>query len=295
MTELGMKKIIMISAFVVSLLSAGIVHAAEIKVGVMAPRGALKTMKRWGELGKYLAAEVGSPVKIVPLKPGETVGAVKDGSVDYMLSNPVLAVALKHKLGAETLTTMKKKSGVQFAGVIFAKKGNGISKLSDLKGKKVMGFKFKRSAAAYVFQVKALKDKGIDPHKDFAVFKEAKKQDDIVLAVKSGIFHAGFVKSGLIESMAKEGKVNLSDLTIINKQSDSLSHVHSTALYPEWCMSASKNANAGEKGKIKAALLKMTASTPASKKAKIVGFVDALSLDGLSGTLKSLNLPPFNK
>jgi len=281
--------------FLVSFLSVGLVQAAEIKVGVMAPRGALKALKRWSELGKYLSAEVGSPIKIVPLKPGETVKAVKDGKVSYMLSNPVLAVAMKHKLGAETIATMKKKSGVQFAGVIFSKKGSGIAKASDLKGKKVMGFKFKRSAAAYVFQVKALKDLGIDPHKDFAVFKEAKKQDDIVLAVKSGIFDAGFVKSGLIESMAKEGKASLSDFTIINKKSDSLSHVHSTALYPEWSMSASKNTDAGEKGKIKAALLKMTASSAASKKAKIVGFVDALSLDGLSGTLKSLKLPPFNK
>lgn len=295
MTELGMKKIIMVSAFIVSLLSAGIVHAAEIKVGVMAPRGALKTMKRWGELGKYLAAEVGSPVKIVPLKPGETVEAVSNGSVAYMLSNPVLAVALKHKLGAETLVTMNKKSGKEFAGVIFSKKGSGISKAADLKGKKVMGFKFKRSAAAYVFQVKHLMDQGINPHKDFAVFKEAKKQDDIVLAVKSGIFDAGFVKSGLIESMAKEGKVSMNDFTIIDQKSDSLSNVHSTALYPEWCMSASKNANAGNKAKIKAALLKLVAATPASKKAKIVGFVEPLSLASLSGTLKSLKLPPFNQ
>lgn len=291
-----MKKIIMIGAFIVSLLGVGITNAvAEVKVGVMAPRGALKALKRWGELGKYLSAEIGSPVKIVPLKPDKTVSAVSNGDVDYMLSNPVLAVALKHKLGAETLTTMKKKSGVQFAGVIFAKKGNGVTKASDLKGKKVMGFKFKRSAAAYVFQVKALKDLGVDPHKDFAVFKEAKKQDDVVLAVKSGIFDAGFVKSGLIESMSKEGKVSLSDFTIINKQSDSLAHVHSTALYPEWCFSASKSANAAVKGKVKAALLKMTANTPASKKGKIVGFVDALSLDGLSDTLKSLKLPPFDQ
>jgi len=290
-----MKRLILIGAFIVSLLGAGFVSAAEIKVGVMAPRGALKAMKRWGDLGGYLTNEVGSTVKIVPLKPGETVDAVATGSVDYMLSNPVLAVALKHKLGAETLATMNKKSGNQFAGVIFAKKGNGVTTVAGLKGKKVMAFKFKRSAAAYVFQVKHLKDKGINPHKDFAVFKEAKKQDDIVLAVKSGIFDAGFVKSGLLESMAKENKVSLSDFTIIDKQSDSLSKVHSTVLYPEWCMSASKSANAADKAKIKAALLKMTASTPASKKAKIVGFVDALSLDGLSETLKSLKLPPFNQ
>lgn len=290
--EHKVKKIIVVGTFIVSLLSVGMVSAAEVKIGVQAPRGALKALKRWGELGKYLAAELGGPVKIVPLQPGAFAPAVTDGKVDYTLSNPVVAVILQHKLGAQPLVTINKKSGSQFAGVILSKKGSGISKAADLKGKKVMGFKFKRSAAAYVFQVKHLMDKGIDPHKDFSVFKEAKKQDDIVLAVKAGVFDAGFVKSGLLESMAKDG-IAISDFIIVDKQSDSLAAVHSTALYPEWTMSAPKNADAATTSKLKSALLKMTASTPASKKAKIVGFVNARSLDNLSATLKSLNLPPF--
>ncbi len=294
-----MKRLSIIGAFITTLVFTGtinisIANAAEIKLGVMSARGALKTMKRWNELGKYISTELGTPVTIMPLKPNETIQAVSEGSVTYMLSNPVLAVALKYKLGAEPILTMNKKSGSQFAGVIIAKKGNGITKAADLKGKKVMGFKFKRSAAAYVFQVKLLKDKGIDPHKDFAVFKEAKKQDDIVLAVRAGIFDAGFIKSGLLETMAKEG-VSIDDFTIISKKNDSLSNVHSTSLYPEWTMTAAKSADPATTAKIKTALLKLTANDPASKKAKIVGFVDALSLDGLSDTLKSLKLPPFEK
>ena len=284
----------MISAFIVSLLSTGLAHAVEIKFGVMAPRGAIKAMKRWGGLGKYLEAELGATVTVVPLKPGGFADAMKSGAIDYGLSNPVVAVILKEKLGAQALATMNKKSGSKFAGTIISKKGSGITKAADLKGKKVMAFKFKRSAAAYVFQVKHLIDKGIDPHKDFAVFKEAKKQDDIVLAVKGGFFDAGFIKSGLLESMAKEG-ISMSDFEIVDKQSDSLTSVHSTALYPEWTVSTSKTAKPEVTSKLKAALLKMTASTPASKKAKIVGFVEAVSLDGLAGTLKSLKLPPFNQ
>ena len=288
-----MKYLMKLSFVFMFIFVANSVVAAEIKVGVQASRGALKALKRWDELGKYLESEVGSTVKIVPLNPAQTINAVAGGEIDYMLSNPVLAVALKVKHGARPIATMNKKSGSQFAGVIIAKKGNGITKASDLKGKKVMGFKFKRSAAAYVFQVKHLKDKGIDPHKDFAVFKEAKKQDDIVLAVQAGIFDAGFIKSGLLESMSKEG-INLADFTIIDKQNDSLSALHSTALYPSWTMSVLKTAKTADSDKIKAALLKLTASSQASKTAKIVGFVEPLSLAKLSDTLKSLNLPPFN-
>ncbi len=156
-----------------------------------------------------------------------------------------------------------------------------------------MAFKFKRSAAAYVFQVKHLMDQGIDPHKDFAVFKEAKKQDDIVLAVKAGIFDAGFIKSGLLEAMEKEGKIKMSDFEIVDKQSDNFKHVHSTKLYPEWSVSASAKADSATSDKLKAALLKLSSGDQASKSGKIVGFAEAPNLDELDNTLKTLKLPPY--
>lgn len=290
-----MKKLLfVISLISISLIGQSLLQAAEVKVGVMASRGNLKAMKRWSEVGKYLSAETGTKVKIVPLKPNKTIKAVAAGKVDYMLANPVLTVAMQEKLGTAPLVTMKKKSGPHFAGVIIAKKGSGITKAADLKGKKVMGYKFKRSAAAYVFQVKYLMDKGIDPHKDFAVFKEAKGQDDIVLAVKAGTYDAGMIKSGLLEMMAKEGKIKLSDFIIIDPQKDGLSAVHTTKLYPQWYMSSTSKANPDLSRKIKSALLKLSSDNNASKKAKIAGFVAPLSLDDLKVTLKALKLPPYN-
>jgi len=269
---------------------ASAVHAADFKVGVQAPRSTLKAKAKWSELGKYLSAEIGQKVKIVPLKAGATVKAVKSGKVDMMLSNPVIAVLLTKKHGASVVVTVKKKSGTQFAGVIISKKGSGITTAAQTKGKKGMAFKFKKSAAAYVFQVKHLMDKGIDPHKDFASFKQAKKQDDIVLAVKAGIIDVGFVKSGLLEAMEKEGKISISDLDIVDKASDSLKHVHSTALYPEWTMTAAAKTDAATVESVKKALMKLTEDSAASKKAGIKGFVAPLDLNGLEATLSSLGL-----
>lgn len=289
-----MKKVILIATMLLTFLGVNVVQAAEIKIGVQAPRGNIKAMKRWSEVGKYLQAETGMKIKIVPLKPGRTIDAVEFGKVDFMLANPVLTLILREKLGAIPLATMNKKHGTQFAGVILSKKGSGIEKAEDLKNKKVMGFKFKRSAAAYVFQVKHLKDKGINPHKDFAVFKEAKRQDDIVLGIKSGIFDAGFVKSGLLEAMAKEGKISMSDFNIVDQKMDSLKVAHTTTLYPEWYMSATQGVDKGISAKIKASLIKLTSDNKASKKAKIVGFVEPLNLASLEKTLKTLKLPPYN-
>ncbi|NOY67142.1 MAG: phosphate/phosphite/phosphonate ABC transporter substrate-binding protein [Gammaproteobacteria bacterium] len=267
------------------------VYAASINFGVQAPRSTLKAKAKWSKLGKYLSKETGKKVKIVPLKPGATVKAVASGKVNFMLSNPVLALMLTKKQGSSVIATVKRKSGSsQFAGVIISKKGSGITKAADTKGKKGMAFKFKKSAAAYVFQVKHLKDKGIDPHKDFASFKQAKKQDDIVLAVKAGIIDVGFIKSGLLETMEKEGKISVSDFEVVDKASDSLKQVHTTVLYPEWTATASSKADAATVKAVSEALLKLSASSDASKKAGINGFVAPLELTTLENTLKSLNL-----
>jgi len=290
-----MSRIKHIIAFTLMALIAfsGVAYAKDVKIGVQAPRGALKAMKKWGELGKYLTAETGNKVVMVPLNPSKTVDAVSSGQVTYMLSNPVLAVILKEKNKSAPIATVNRKSGKYFAGVIISKKGSGITKAEHTKGKKAMAFKFKKSAAAYVFQVKHLMDKGIDPHKDFASFKEAKKQDDIVLAVKGGLIDVGFIKSGLLEAMEKEGKIKLSDFEIVDQASDNLKQVHTTKLYPQWTLTASANADPAITASIKSALLKLKPDNSASKAAKIRGFVEPLSLEALQDTLKALKLPPY--
>ncbi len=292
--ESDVKKLVLFLVAVSSVFSfTSNSYANEISVGIIANRGAIAVMKRWGELGKYLAKETGSHVRIVPLKPNKITAAAEKGSVDYILTNPVLTLIIKEKYGATPLVTLNRNSGSQFAGVIFSKKGSGITKATDLKGKKVMSYKFKKSAAAYVFQVKHVMDQNVKPHEDFAKFIEAKKQDDIVYAVRSGMMDGGFIKSGLLEAMSKEGKIKLDEFEIVDQQKDELSQVHSTALYPEWYFTATKAAKGEINKKVSAALLKLKPNHIAAKKGKIKGFVKPLSLDSMAATLKALKLPPY--
>jgi len=249
-------------------------------------------MIQWNKLGNYLTSELGEYVKIVPLTPANTVDAVKQGKVDFMLGNPVITLELKENHKATPFVTINKKYGSFFSGVIIAKAGSGITKSTDLRGKKVMSYK-RKSAAAYVFQMKHLKDNGVQ-ESDFASLEIAKKQDDIVLAVKAGVVDVGFVKSGLLESMVAEGRINLAELSIVDSQKDSLALIHSTALYPEWCVSAITKTGNATMSKMKAALLKLGSDHAAAKKAKISGFVDLEELDTLADTLRSLRMSPYN-
>jgi twitching motility protein PilJ len=282
-----------VATFAITFLSTA---AATTTIGVIAPRGELKAMKKWSEFGKYMEAKIGDNVVIKPYSPNKLVVAAKAGETDFMLANPTQAAILQEMQGATPLATLNKKSGSQFAGVIVAKKGRGIAKGEDLKGKKVMALKFRRAAGAYTFQTYHLMQKGIDPHKDFASFKEGKKQDDLVLAVKAGLIDAAFVRSGILEAMEKEGKIKMDEFVVVDQRSgDGISQVHSTDLYPEWYLMSLQGTDSEKAGKVKVAALGLKAADAAAQKAKIKGFVEPVSMDGIKAALKGLKIEPFDK
>lgn len=269
--------------------------AEDIRIGVLAPRGELKALQRWTEFGNYLGETTGQSVKIVPLAPPKVIQAAKNKEVNFVLSHPPHTVILQEKLGGKPLATLNKKSGSQFAGVIIAKKGSGISKASDLRGKKVMSLKFKVAAGAYIFQTYHLKKKGIDVHSDFAFLKQGKKQDDLVLGVQAGVIDAAFVRSGLLEAMEKEGKIKVSDFVIVDQRKDkNFKLLHTTVLYPEWYLTSLKGNSPTLSKKVKTAARQMKSDTKASKTAKINGFIDPISLTGMKSALKSLKIAPYD-
>lgn len=289
-----MSKVKLLGSIFILLFATNLAQAA-VSIGVQAPRGALKAMAEWGELGKYLTQQMGQDVKIVAVDPAKTVKTFASGKVDYMLANPVLALTLIKKKGASPLVTLKRKSGNQFGGVIIARKGSNIKTAMDLKGKSVLAFKFKKSAAGYVFQVKHVMDKGIDPYRDFKSFKQAKSQDDIVLAVKNGLADAGFVKTGLLEAMEQEGKIKPDDVQIVDKVNDSYKRIHSTRLYPEWTVVYHSNSDPGVTAKLKSLLLGLSVTDEPCKKARIAGFVNPISFKELDHTMKTLKLGPYSE
>ena len=280
----------LVVVFFISVLP--VLQAADLTLAVTAPRGPLEA-KKWDVLAKHLTASVGKSFEIMPFSASQMNDAIGSGHIDFALVNPVSAAIAVEKKTAKALATMKVDGTTYLAGVIFAKKGGKVQSIADLKGKNVMGYQFGLSAAAYVFQVYHLKQQGIDAHRDFASFKDAKKQDDIVLAVQTGVIDAGFVKTGILESMAKEGKIKLEDFVILDQKKDELDFVHSTDLYPDWFLLAGERVDSALVAKVKEVVLKLKPTDEAATAAKIDGFVDAQSLDSMKAALKALKLAPY--
>lgn len=277
---------------VAALLFSTLVNAADLRFAVNAPRGPLEA-KKWEALTGYIGSAVGKSIELVPLPPEKIDDAVDSGDVDFALVNPVSAVVMMKKSGAKALATMSAKGTPKFAGVIISKKDSGISKAADLKGKKVLAFQFGVSAGGWVFPTYHVLQAGVNSS-EFSSFTESKKQDDIPLAVKAGVVDVGFVRSGLLESMQKEGKLSISDFTIVDEKKGELPFVHSTALYPEWFMVTAKKTPDDLAAKIKVAIMALKAGDEAAKSAAFDGFVEPISLTGLETALKALKVAPFS-
>ncbi|PON19950.1 hypothetical protein C2W62_00190 [Candidatus Entotheonella serta] len=267
------------------------------KIGVNAHRGADYVKERWSDLAQHLSQELGETVKIVPLRVASLLSDVKRKQVDFVFSNPVQAVVLNAYLRTVPMVTLNTNAGSQFAGVIVAKKGSGITKSQDLVGKKVVSMRFKVAAGGYIFQTYHLLQKGIDPHKDFASIKQLRSQDKLVQTVKRGIADAAFVRSGLLEKMTKAGKIKMDDFVVVDHRDPNkrVPFVHTTQAYPEWYISAMPKTDEATVKRLKAALLALPANSQAARVAKIKGFVKPLSLDNMKMALQTLKVPPYTR
>ena len=250
---------------------------ADVKIGVLAKRGAPKCMQKWGALSKYLTEQMGEKVSIVPLKFEAVEPAVTGGKVDFVLANSAFYVELEKKYDVKAISTLinsrKGNALSTFGGVVLVRNDSPIQSLSDIKGKKFMVVK-KSSFGGAQMAWRLLIDNGINPETDCAEFMFGNKHDNVVLAVKNGACDVGSVRSDTMERMADEGKINLADFRIINQVQDDFPFVHSTRLYPEWPMAACSHTDAATADKMATALKALDKSHTAATTAKIVGWED---------------------
>jgi len=292
----GMKKIGMMGlALLASAMFVAAAHA-EIKVGILALRGAPKVMEEWSATGEYLTGKMGEPVTIMPLEFTAIEPMLRDGKIDFVLANSAFFVEMEKLYGAKPVAMQVNSAGgkpvKEFGGVIFVRKDSPLNTLSDLKGKKFMVVKTSSFGGGQM-ALRLLLQNGIDYRKDFAEFKEGGKHDNVVLAVKNGAMDAGTVRTDTLEAMEKEGKISLSDFKIINPIKDGFPFVRSTELYPEWPMAAAKHVDAAKVKKFGDALLAVKSDSDAAKKAGIIGWAPPADFKSVRECLKALKYGAF--
>lgn len=278
------------------------VHAAEpIKIGVLAFRPKPQTLQQWQPLAVALKQALPEQDFLVEAYTfHELEGAVATKQVDFVLTNPGHYVMLTRRIGLSApLATLSVDQNGQpsslFGGVIFTRAGQAnIDTLSDIKGKTVATVSTD-SFGGYQMQAYELIRFGIDLPKDTHLISTNMPHDNVVAAVLTGHAEVGFVRTGVLEAMVREGTLNLNQLKVLNPQAVSGSQLLlSTQLYPEWAFAVMPHVDSKLARHVAAALYVLEDNTAAVKAMNIHGFVVPPNYSPVADLLKALRLPPFD-
>ncbi|MBN2895791.1 MAG: response regulator [Campylobacterales bacterium] len=286
---------ILIVLWLLSLL----LHAQEdlIRFGVYQFKGKELTQEEYAPLLEHLNAHLGKKVVLEVLSQEEIEEKIKAQTLDIVTTNPThfLFVRKQHALSgaiATLITECNKKPVDKLGGVIVVRRDSPIYNLKDLIGTTI-AVPSKKNMGGFRAQAYELLKIGIDIAKQTQIMELQTTHHDVVRAVLDKKVEAGFVRSGIIESMVRDGAIDSHHLRIINQKTHhNYPMITSTALYPEWPVFALKHTDPDD--------VKLFASTlftykPATLQTHngIYGYTlpaDYLEVEELS---RALRLPPF--
>ena len=241
------KKVLLAASALVLLCLCGVARAdPTVKIGILSFESKADTFTRWQPTANHL--HTGLPkqrFEIVPLNYDELNAAVKSGGIDFVLTNPEHYVVLRNVFRLSPMVTLStlvnQQASSTFGGVIFARADStGIVQLQDVKGRRVAavglyslgGF----LAAADIFRQQHIDLRSSDVR---SLSFTGTPHSKVVLEVMAGRADVGIVRTGVLEQMAAQGKLDLSQVRILNAQPQSLYPQRlSTELFAEWPLAA---------------------------------------------------------
>lgn len=271
----------------------------EHVIGVLALRPRPQTGAAYAPLADYLTERIpGHRFTIAPYDRNELRAAAQARHFDFVVANPDLYVELEARHGASRIATqMTGKPGQTFAelaGLIFARADRAdLRSLADLKGKRIAAVA-PDAFGGFLMHGAALLQAGVDPHADIATDFIGLPQDKIVMAVLERRADAGFIRSGVIEAMAAEGKIRLEDFKPLVPREGRLPFWHSTRTYPEWAFAVMPHVTDDLGKRIAIALLSLPADHPAVRNAQYAGWSVPASYESVHEVLKLMRAPPYD-
>lgn len=270
-----------------------------LHIGVLAHRGNDVTLKRWSPTATYLAQNIPFTFKIVPVTNDDIDLNIKNGLVDFVLTNPASYVGLETKFGVRRLATLKNASNggsyTMFGSVIFTRfDRQDIQKIQDLRGKSFMAV-HKNAFGGWWMAQRELVASGLRPLKDFTELMFASfPQDQIVYAVRDGIVDAGTVRTNVLERMSEAGHIRSEEFKILNpKKSFNFSQRLSTSLYPEWPFAATRQVSEELAKQVALVLLNMPRDSAPAKAAMIKGWTLPLDYQPVHELMQELHVGPY--
>lgn len=284
------------------LLLSGCQRSGErqvVKIGYMLCNNEQETMSRFLPLTRYLSEKTGVDFVAVPVDTHDFDKRFHAGEFAFTHSNSLLYVILREKYGVDLVAAEKRgRFGVRTAGAIIARKGSGITRLADIRGKK-MAFGPMLAPTGYLAEYDMLLAAGIDPERDLGFYTipgGSFKHEKAIYGVLFGQFDVAAAPVLDLETLTREGKLSPDDIVILAQ----------SRLVPYCTFAAAKGTDPKIIAKVRRALLDLTPADTAEVDGERVKVMKAAWIDGyetipdsdyepIRDMARRVNMPPYQR
>ncbi|MBU1664160.1 MAG: PhnD/SsuA/transferrin family substrate-binding protein [Gammaproteobacteria bacterium] len=271
----------------------------EVRLGVLSFRSIEHTTAQWKPLADYLSQRIpGYRFRISPLYYPDLDQAVARHELDFVLTNPEHYVLLRSRYGLTAQATLMPMAGdfpvSQFGGVIVVRADRpDLKTFADLKDKRIAS-PSEQSLGGYLMQRWALLQAGVDITSDIRDLQfTGMPHDKVVFGVLSGHVDAGFVRTGVIEALTREGKLKPGQVSVLKQaETPEFPQLLSTDLYPEWPFSATSGVPAWFTKQVVRALFELDPNSEVAQTGKYFGFAPAGDYSQIETIMVKLRVHP---
>ncbi|MBC8211438.1 MAG: PhnD/SsuA/transferrin family substrate-binding protein [Gammaproteobacteria bacterium] len=273
-------------------------QAASVSIAVLAYDGKPQALSRWQPTADYLSRQITDhQFHIVALSHAEFEHAINKGELDFILTNPSHYIRLEVKFGVTRIATFlyqfQQTRLEQFSAVIFTRASSELTELQQLRGRSLAAVN-EDAFGGFQLAQDALLSIGIDPLQEMTVKWLGFPHADVVRAVLAGNADVGTVRSGILEKMAEQGEIELSQLRILAPQQHAaFPLLHSVDLYPEWAFAKLPATDTALSKQLALALLLMKEDDDAALRAAGAGWTIPLNYDAVHAVLRRLQVEPY--
>jgi ABC-type phosphate/phosphonate transport system substrate-binding protein len=273
-----------------------------IRLGVLAHRASDQVIEAWQPLLDDLNSSLpaGFTIELMPGNFSQIDQMVQSASVDLVLTNPSHFIQLR--AGQPQMralsTIVEERQGILLSGyggvMIAAANRSRFQTLDDLQSARIAAVS-PASLGGYQAQLHELHRAGVPRPRDANIQFTDMPYSQVVEAVLSGQADVGFVRTSVLEMMAAQEGLDLSELRVINpRQHVGFPFLVSTALYPQWVLAALPDVTIESANLIAITLLSMSDTAPTAHGDTRVSFTVAVDYSPVEQLARELRLPPFD-
>lgn len=269
-----------------------------VHIGVLAFNGEARTQARWQELADYLGSGIpGYRFEIQTLTHEGFRNRIRKGQLDFILTNPAHYVRLEVNFGATRLATFRSRYRDQaltsFGSVIFTRSDSEIHSLRDLRGQRFAAVN-PEAFGGFLLARKRLLDVDINALRDLHLLWLGFPQDEIVQAVLEGRADAGTVRTGVLEAMIADGRLQPDQVRVLGAREEKDFPLRlSTQLYPEWPFARLPHTDRELARLVTLRLLQIPKDSAIAHDTQGAGWTIPLSYSRVHDTLRQLQIDPY--